>query len=189
MRRCSSLDNQQGLTLVELVIAIVVIGIAAVALLQSIGALSIANVDPVLRTQNRLLAESMLSEVQSKPFFDFSDDPVINPGTTPTTACPTAETLSGNDRSTWDNICDYNNYDSGSAGPRFSNGNLMPGLGDYRVQVSVDDSVGLALGSLSNQAGCAPQLLLISVTVSGPRGQSLSLDAYRTSYYDEGGSC
>lgn len=192
MPTCSKrAQSQAGLTLIELVISIVVLGIAAVAVLQSLGVLVLANVDPMLRSQNRLLAESMLNEIQTRAFFDSSDDPVLNPASVPTDICPTPETLIDNDRNGWDNICDYHGYDSGTEGPRRRDGQLLTELSGYRVQVAVNAGFGLALGTdLSNQAGCIPQVARITVTVSDPRGQPLSLDAYRTSYFDdEQGGC
>jgi len=186
--------RQTGLTLIELVITIVVLGIAAVAVLQSLGVLVLRNVDPMLRSQSRLLAESMINEIQTKAFFDTSADPALNPGIDLTTVniCPTPETLTSYDRNGWDNICDYNGYDSDAvsspdpAGPRTHNGTPITPLAAYRVQVAVNANNGLALGTgLSNIASCVPQLAQITVTVTDPRGQSLTLDAYRASYYDD----
>lgn len=189
MQACSNrAARQAGLTLIELVITIVVLGIAAVAILQSLGVQVVANVDPMLRSQSRLLAEAMINEVQTKAFFDSSQDPALNPGFIPTNACPTPETLTNNDRNAWDNLCDYNGYDSGSAGPRERDGTLMPGLTGYRVQVAVNAGFGVTLGGdLTNQAGCIPQLARITVTVTDPRNQPLTLDTYRASYFDDPG--
>ncbi|PTY38640.1 hypothetical protein BGP77_10680 [Saccharospirillum sp. MSK14-1] len=186
--------DQAGLTLIELIIAIVVLGIAAVAVLQSLGVLVVRNVDPMLRSQSRLLAESMINEVQTQAFFDASVDPTLNPGIDLSTVniCPTPETLSSYNRNSWDNVCDYTGYDSdavatgNSTGPRTRNGTPITQLAAYRVQVSVNTSVGLTLGTgLSNIAGCIPQLARITVTVTDPRGQPLTLDAYRASYFDD----
>lgn len=177
--------RQTGLTLIELIITIVVLGIAAVAVLQSLGVLVLRNVDPMLRSQSRLLADAMINEVQTKAFFDASDDPVLNPGSVPTSICPTPEPLSNNDRNGWDNICDYNGYDSDPDGPRFRDGSLIPGLNSYQVQVAVNAGFGLTLGDLSNAAGCIPEVARITVTVTDPRGQAVTLDAYRTAYFDD----
>lgn len=185
--------GQAGLTLVELIITIVVLGIAAVAVLQSLGVLVLRNVDPMLRSQSRLLAEAMINEIQTRAFFDPAVDPTLDPSNIPTSICPTQTIPPDADRNAWNDICDYNSYDSGSAGPRFRDGNVIPGLSGYQVQVTVDASVSSALtlgGDLSNQAGCVPQLARITVTVTDPRGQPLKLDAYRTSYYnDTTGGC
>ncbi|MFG1496782.1 prepilin-type N-terminal cleavage/methylation domain-containing protein [Saccharospirillum sp. HFRX-1] len=182
--------RQAGLTLIELIITIVVLGIAAVAVLQILGVLVLRNVDPMLRSQSRLLAEAMLNEVQTKAFFDSNDDPALNPGSIPLTICPTPETLSDNDRNGWDNICDYNGYDSDPDGPSFRDGSPMTELADYRVQIAVNAGFGVSLGDLSNTAGCVPQIAHINVTVTDPRGQPLTLDAYRTSYFnDTQGGC
>ncbi len=201
MWRCSSmkpkaphyqkLRSQSGVTLIELVISIVVIGIAATAILQSLGFLTVSNVDPMLRSQANLVAQSTLSEVMSQSFFDGDDDPRIDDTVTSPNVCPAAESDGGYDRRLWDNLCDYNGFDSDNddglaPGIRDRLGNALPGLSSYRVQVDVDTSTGLTLGTLSNTAGCTPRIARITVTASDPRGQTVQLTGYRTSYWDEG---
>ncbi|MEP4548325.1 MAG: prepilin-type N-terminal cleavage/methylation domain-containing protein [Saccharospirillum sp.] len=184
-------DSQRGVTLIELVISIVIIGIAAAAILQSLGFLTINNVDPMLRSQANMVAQSTLNEVLSQSFFDGDDDPRIDESITDPDICPTPETGASYDRRLWDNLCDYNGFDSNSddglaPGIRDRQGNALPGLSSYRVQVTVDTSTGLALGTLSNTAGCTPRIARITVTASDPRGQTVQLTGYRTSYWDEG---
>ncbi len=183
--------TEHGVTLIELVIAIVVIGITATAILQSLGFLTVSNVDPMLRSQANLVAQSTLSEVMSQSFFDGDDDPRIDDTVTSPNICPSAESDGSYDRRLWDNLCDYNGFDSNNddglaPGIRDRLGNALPGLSSYRVQVDVDTSTGLTLGTLSNTAGCTPRIARITVTASDPRGQTVQLTGYRTSYWDEG---
>ena len=190
-RRALLHPRQMGITLIELVISIVVIGIAATAILQSLGFLTIGNVDPMLRSQSNLLAQNMLNEVLSHSFFEPDNDPRADSSATPA-VCPTRETGSGYDRSLWDNVCDYRDFDSnnddGNSGIRTKDGTPITELSGYHVQIEVDSSDSVQLGSLSNDlANCdAPRILRINVNVTDPRGQSLTLSGYRTSYWDEG---
>lgn len=190
-RRQTLQVRQEGITLVELIISIVIIGIAATALLQSLGFLTTGNVDPMLRSQSNLLAQQMLNEVQSQSFFEPDNDPRTDSSATPE-VCPGPESSTGYDRQVWDNVCDYVNYDSdnddGLSGIRNKNGALIDGLDDYQVEISVDDSDSVSLGSMSNDSSAcsAPRLLRIDLTVTDPRGQTLQLSGYRASYWDEG---
>ncbi len=183
---------EAGVTLIELIISIVVIGIAATALLQSLGFLSIGNADPMLRSQSNLLAQNMLNEVLSQSFFEPDNDPRANPAVT-AQVCPTAESDSGYDRRLWDNVCDYNGFDSntsdnGNSGIRFKDGGAVSGLAGYRAQVVVQSDTTVSLGALSNSASpCSPDILRVDITVTDPRGQTLLLSGYRTSYWDEAG--
>jgi len=183
--------QQMGVTLIELVISIVVIGIAATAILQSLGFLTLSNVDPMLRSQANLTAQSTLNEVMSHSFFDSDEDPRIDDSITNPAVCPTPETDSGYNRRLWDNLCDFNSYDSDNddglaPGIRNRLGSALPGLASYRVQVSITTDNSLTLGDLSNTAGCTPRIARITVTATDPRGQSIQLTGYRTSYWDEG---
>ena len=60
--------RQRGMTLVELVIAIVIIGIAAATLYSVMASLTGRSADPLLETQSLHLAESLMEELQSGPF-------------------------------------------------------------------------------------------------------------------------
>ncbi len=52
--------SQRGMTLVELVISIVIIGIAAAALFSAIASITARSADPMLRQQSLMIAESYL---------------------------------------------------------------------------------------------------------------------------------
>ena len=107
------LARQKGVTLVELIIAIVIISIAAVALLQGLGIQTGRNVDPMIQSQSQALAKQYLLEVLSKSFFDPSADPRLDP-TLSQTAINTGITdqtrLGSPSRMAWNNIYEYHNY-------------------------------------------------------------------------------
>ncbi|MFO1502220.1 MAG: prepilin-type N-terminal cleavage/methylation domain-containing protein [Steroidobacteraceae bacterium] len=114
---------QSGLTLIELVTSIVVIGIAGSAVLGVLGYLSSSSGATVARTRAQDIAQLYLAEVLSRPFAD--------PDGTPTE--PT--------RAQFDDINDYAGLDDASA--RDQSGTV---IAPWRVRVSV---TAAALGSVS----------------------------------------
>lgn len=149
---------QRGMTLVELVITIVIIGIAAAALFTAMASITARSADPLLRQQSLSLAEAYLEEILLQAFLD--------PATG--TACPPRPSQRGN----FDNVCDY--AELSDAGARNARGEAIAGLGSYTVAVDVAPQTW---GGLS-----ASDVFYIEVTVTDPAGQALVLGGYRTRY-------
>ena len=61
-------QTQRGMTLVELVITIVIIGIAAAALFSAMAAITGRSADPMLRQQSLALAEAYLEAINTRPY-------------------------------------------------------------------------------------------------------------------------
>ena len=152
------MKRQRGMTLVELVITIVIIGIAAAALFSAMAAITGRSADPLLRQQSLSIAEAYLEEILLQAYLD--------PGTG--TVCPPAPAS----RIQFDNVCDYAGLDD--VGARNARGNAIAALGGYRVQVNVTPQ---ALGGLP-----ASDVLHVQIDVLDPGGQSLRLDGYRARY-------
>jgi MSHA pilin protein MshD len=151
------MSRQAGMTLVELVITIVIIGIAAAALFSAMAAITGRSADPMLRQQSLAVAEAYLEEILLQPFLD------------PTGAvCPAAPA----GRANFDNVCDYNGLNDNGA--RDARGQAIAALGGYRVQVAVTPQAWAGLAS-SN-------VLYVLLTVTDPAGQQLQLGGYRTRY-------
>ena len=149
---------QRGMTLVELVITIVIIGIAAAALFTAMASITARSADPLLRQQSLSLAEAYLEEILLQAFLD--------PATG--TACPPPPSQRGN----FDNVCDY--AELSDVGARNARGEAIAGLGSYTVAVDVAPQ---AWGGLP-----ASDVFYIEVTVTDPAGQALVLGGYRTRY-------
>lgn len=108
--------RERGMTLVELVITIVIIGLAAAALFTAMASITGRSADPLLRQQSLAIAESYLEEIQLQAF-----GLVTNPGCTPVRSC-------------FNDVRDYNGL---SEAPRDAYGNALGVLSGYRVAVAV----------------------------------------------------
>lgn len=150
------MKRQAGMTLVELVITIVIIGIAAAALYSAMAAIMGRSADPLLRQQSLSIAESYLEEILLQPFLD-------------PTALAVCQAIPGN-RAAFNDVCDYRAVND--AGAQDANGNAIAGLGNYQVQVVV---VPPALWN-------GVTAMRVDVTVTDPAGQAVVLSGFRTCY-------
>lgn len=150
--------RQAGMTLVELVISIVIIGIAAAALYSAMAAIGGRSSDPLLRQQSLAIAEAYLEEILLQPFLDPASGG----------QCPSPPAA----RAAFDNVCDYAGLDD--AGARDARGQAIAALANYRVQVRVTPQAWNGLA--------ASDALAIEVTVTDPTGQQLLLSGYRARY-------
>ena len=180
--------RQEGVTLVELIIAMVIISIAAVALLQGLGLQSQRNVDPMIQSQAQRLASQYLHEVSSKPFFDPGADPRLNPALTlaaVVTSISDQSSIGSANRLTWDNLYEYQGYDDSI---KDLVGSAIATLAGYRVAIAVSIAPGLALHNMANSTDptCPAKIALITVTVTDARNQTTTLSGYRTSYWAAG---
>lgn len=179
MRTLNAVRASRGLTLIELVIFIVVVGIGVVGILSVYTVTVGKSADPLVRKQSLAIAEALLEEVQLMPFtFCDPDDPNA-PAATTTASCTVAEANgpeAGETRYSapqFDNVNDYDGFTM--TGIRDVTGNAVAGLGTYSATVSVTPT---ALGSVP-----ASDALLITVSVTGPSGSAaVTLHGYRTRY-------
>jgi MSHA pilin protein MshD len=190
--------RQHGLTIIELVMFIVIVGVAAAGILQVMDLANRSSTDPMRRKQAMLIAEAYMEEVQQAQF-TFCD-PADPAAATATTAgdCAAATTEqygpeSGNLRP-FDNINDYvtAGYVQGSQVRAFANaGNvdtdvagvpLGGGLGNAPLTNFVTTLAlrNVALGSAP--AIAAADVLEITITVNYGANESVVLQGYRTRY-------
>jgi MSHA pilin protein MshD len=192
---------QRGLSLIEVVVFIVVLGIAFAGMLILFNQVTKASVDPLVRKQTLAIAASLLEEIELKPFtYCDPDEPAVYTATSASTAqcggvASHVESIgaenfgAGNeDRYTaanrFDNVNDYHGFEmgSGTTSPGIfsvdDGGTPVAGLSDYAVRVSVA-AAGTTLASIAdNTAG-----LLITVTAQHvPTGTTVTLQGYRFRY-------
>ncbi|NNG25706.1 type IV pilus modification PilV family protein [Telluria aromaticivorans] len=147
-----------GVTLVELIIAIVIVGAALAGLVAAFTAANRASVDPVITQQMLAIGESMMEEVLLKPF--------------------AVDNAAAATRADFNDVRDYDMVDD--ANPGFAStgitdvdGAAIEGLETYNVSVQVNRN-GVALNNVA--AGDA-----LRVTVRVTHGvQQLALTGWRT---------
>lgn len=146
------------MSLIELVIAIVVIAICLTGAFALVNTTTRRSADPMLERQATSIAEAYLEEILQQAYVDPDDGQI----------CPTAEA----NRKLFDNVCDYAGL--AETGARDQQGDAVTGLESYRVEVAIDSKA--TLGGLTGES----VVLRIDVTVTDPLGRPVRLSAYRT---------
>src|SRR5688572_9824280 len=78
-------DRSLGVTLIELVVFIVIVGVAMAGLFAAFNTITAASADPQVRKQMLAIAESLMEEIQLKPFtYCDPDDPQATTATSAT---------------------------------------------------------------------------------------------------------
>lgn len=172
---------QSGLSLVELIMFIVIVGVAVVGVLQVLGMGARSSADPMLRKQALAIAEGMMEEVRLARFtFCDGSDWSAEQANSPTDCQVLAEGMgaeAGNSRP-FDNVNDYAGvYTTDAAG------NAFPGGYSATVAVAPDATLGPAGAQIPADATAAKMNVLhITVTVTYTGGDPVVLDGYRTRY-------
>lgn len=152
--------RQSAFTLIEIIVTIVVVGIAAVALLNVFASVSRGSADPVIQQQATTIAEAYMEEIMLRAFNDPQGGETGND-----------EGESGRDE--YDDVKDYNSLAVGPAADQF--GNPVAALADYTVRVSVFDQ---ALGGIASTDS-----VQVDVIVSHAAIADIRLSGFRTLYF------
>jgi MSHA pilin protein MshD len=145
----------RGMTLMELILAIVVISVGLTGVLVAFNQAVRGSADPMIRKQMLAIAEEMMEEITLKPF-----------------AVGAAVPPAGCARNTHDDVLDYNGYTTAGAGVCNIDGTAIPSLTTYNVRVAVT-AQAMPNGIVAANA------LRIEVTVTHG-GETLTLVGYRT---------
>jgi MSHA pilin protein MshD len=149
------LRSQRGMTLVELMIAIIVIGVGLAGVLSAFSTTTRGSADPLVNQQLLAIAEETLEEIQLKPY-------AVAANTAP----------AGYARNTYNDVTDYHGYSTVAVKQIYTiDGTAIASLAGYAVSVQVQAA---ALGGVAAAKR-------ISVTVT--RGAaSLLLVGWRTDF-------
>ena len=145
----------KGVSLIELIMFIVIISFALTGIMlvsnQTVG----HSADTLLRKQALAAAESLLEEIEARPF-----------------SGGTVGSVTKTNRQSPHIVLDYNNF--ATSGVFDIGGTAVSGLGSYYVAVSV----------ASHVMGGLPQAdaMQITVTVTPPAGSGVAVTGYRTNY-------
>ena len=135
-RRMQRRRSERGFTLIEAIVAIVVIGVALAGVLLAVSASVRGSADPVVQRQMLALAQQYMEEVQLKPWAAAAN------------AAP-----AGCARDTYNDLLDYHGYSNSVCA---IDGTAIAALAGYTVNISV------AAGTLGGVA--AARRITVTVT-------------------------
>ena len=190
------MNSCRGFSLLELIVAIVVIGIGIAGFAQLINTATINSIDPQLRQQANAIARSYLEEISLKSFCD----PDFDPDADPTTGCSADCTVSacstgspnacggpneaaggeGTNRAIFDDICDYTNLPDTLV--RDQDGNPITELNNYRVTVTAFDNTGSSLNGLSSDTSGRFVRFDVNVTHTANSNIDVTMSTYRVNF-------
>jgi MSHA pilin protein MshD len=177
-----------GLTLIELLMFIVIVGMALAGVLSVLNTTVKSSADPVLRKNMLSIAESLLEEVQRKPFTWCDPDDAsaataqsafvgaTGCATTMETAGPEAGETRTSATTPFDNVNDYNGLALASPIASVTGNSFAPD--GYSASIAVANDAGLGPSGLRTASDA---VLRITVTVTRG-GDSVVLEGYRTRY-------
>jgi MSHA pilin protein MshD len=177
----SSSRRQSGLSLIEVVVFIVVLGIAVAGMAVIYNQMTLASVDPLVRKQAVAIANSLMEEIQLRPFtYCDPDDAAVFTAANPA-GCATPEVVGPEGGETryatpqFDNVSDYNGFQMLGSIQDINNNNIA-GLTGYSARVDVTEASADFTAVPVNEA------LKITVTVDGPANVHVVLQGYRLRY-------
>jgi MSHA pilin protein MshD len=200
--------NQHGISLIELIMFIVIVSVALAGILLVMNVATKSSADPLVHKQALAIAESLLEEVELQPFTYCDPDdanaasaasPTVGgAGCAATVEGPGPETIGGvkEDRygganpaavnAFFDNVNDYGGATWGVQGFTMNAGinditnTTYAKLSGYSASVAVTPQAIAGIAALDGYG--TPQVLLITVTVTGPDGVPVVLEGIRTRY-------
>jgi len=146
-------NRQAGFTLIEIIVTIVVLSIAATAILSIFTNTIRTSADPMIQQQALSIAEAYMEEIQLKPF----SDPGGGVGETA--------------RAAFDDVSDYGTLNN--AAIEDQNGSPIADLSSYTVSVTVTSNASL---------NGITDALLISVSVNHAALDPVVIHGFRTNY-------
>jgi MSHA pilin protein MshD len=141
----SRYTRSAGVTLVELVVALVIMGVALAGVVAVYTSTTRASVDPVIVQQMQAIADNMMEEILLKPYA---------PG-------PAPGASAGGARVNFDDVRDYDTYGRNLQGIRDVEGNAIPGLERYVMLVTVTPT------ALTNIPNTDALRIVVTVSVNG----------------------
>src|SRR5690554_3762819 len=178
-------SSQQGFTLVELIIGLVVLGLAVVMLAMLFFPQAQRSAEPILQTRAAGLGQALMLEIMSKSFDQHSDRTggLLRCGETYAPTCTESTALGPDDseetRALFNDVDDYHGLNSIDAplsdalgqaiGHRYPNFNYAIDVCYYDVE----------------EKECSPAITpykLITITITTPLGQDIGFSAVRGNY-------
>lgn len=153
------LRPQQGTTLIELLVSIVILSVAVTGIMMVITQLAGSSADPMLREQATAIAQSYMEEVLLQPLTDPQGG-------------ETNGAEAGEVRPVYDDVWDYAGLND-STGALDQSGTAITGLEAYNIDITIAGS------TLGPGAGSPAVRIEVRVTHDASNGTDIPLIAYR----------
>jgi MSHA pilin protein MshD len=166
--------HQQGFTLIELVIFIVIVSVALAGVLTVLNITTKSSADPMVRKQALAIAEALLEEVMMQPYTYCDPDDATAATATSTAGCTTTVENIGPDVNP-----------NGTTETRASSTNPFDNVNDYHGLSTTTNIAGGGVAkytanvTVANATLNAVSGLLITVAVNSGT-ETISLQGYRT---------
>jgi len=181
------MTSERGLSLIELLVFIMVVGIAVTGVVSVFSLNARTSADPMVRKQALAVAEALLEEVLAKPYtycdpddanVETAQNALVGPLGCATTPEGMGREVAQNELrdgnlTPFDNV---NDYDGFTMTPIADLGGNDVGLNGYAATVRVQHPA-VPLNGIP-----AGETLLVTVTVTAPGNLGVSLSGYRTRY-------
>lgn len=181
--------RQRGFTLIELIMFIVIVGVALAGVLTVLDYTTRHSADPMIRKQAIAIAEAILEETMLQSFTWCDPDDAAAATATGYGGCTTAENnlvpetaggeattangdLRGSGLHPWDNVNDYNGL---ATATNIAGG----GAAVYTANVTVANAALGPAGAVVGDATANSAALLVTVSVTAG-GETIQLQGYRT---------
>ena len=160
-------SRQSGISLIELIMFIVIVGIALAGIMLAMNQATGHSADALLRKQAFAVAESLLEEIEAHDFAVSAVSPIT-------------QANQASRATTYHNVMDYNGFSP--TGIFTPDGTAVSDLSDYIV--SSVQVVPITAGELGAAipGGSAASAVRIFVQVTDPVGKSIEVTGYRINY-------
>ena len=169
----------KGFTLVELVMTMLLISIAALGVTYVLGLAFRHQSDALWQAKAVAIASAYQEEILSRRFDEHSPLGGVPPCSPSTTPCSIASAFDdGEPRAQFDDVDDYDGVNDSP--PLDADGNPRPEYAAYHVAVSVSYADATTIARLSLNG--ATDVKVVTVQVTSPEGGKLTLAALKGNY-------
>lgn len=165
--------QEQGATLVELVMTIVIISVAIAGVVGAFSLITGRSADPLNQTRAVSLSQRYMDEILFKKF----DESSPMGGGHLMTSCSANGPESGETRANWNDIDDYDEINNETPSDYW--GSLNPELGYEQFVVSV--SVACVSDPVT-ELGVDVEVKRVDITITDPTGNNYLFSAYRGNF-------
>nr|WP_227508309.1 type II secretion system protein [Marinobacter sp. P4B1] len=171
---CLGKPRQQGATLVELVMTIVIIGVAIAGVVGAFSLITGRSADPLNQTRAVALAQLYMDEILAR---NYDESSKVGGGKVSSSQvdCEPAET-SSQPRADYEDVNDYHAITN--AIPEDGEGNPLPGYGNFRISITV----ACAGNDISEMPLANADAKRIDITITDPSNATYQFSAYRGNF-------